>query len=328
MNNKNKKQIFSLLKSLLGFLCIASVVLCFAAPAFAGDGYSSAVEGLETSGVKLPTFSTSGHAQASYEPGASNISSAILYVVDLMKYLMGGVTVMMLIAIGVNMVVAGKKIDEVAPKMKEALKYVMIGLVVVIMSGEIIKTVFFGESGEVYRSETDIKAAAQAGTAQLRGVYGLLEMFVGSVAVLMIVVTGFRMVTSGGNEEVVNKSKKQITWAIIGLVVIGLSELVVKDIIFPKEGSTLPDVIKAQQTIVTITNFASSFIASVAIAMYMYGGYLYVTAAGKEDSVGKAKKVLIGATIGLVIALGAYGIVNTVINVEPLIPGATQQSLP
>lgn len=322
----NKSQFVHLLKSLLGFLCLAAVVLCVATPALAQTGYGDAVTGLGKT-VPLSNFNI-GHADSSYESGASNITTAILYVVDLLKYLMGTITVIMVIAIGFNMVVAGKKIDEVAPKMKEALKYVAIGLVVVIMSSEIIKTVFYGESGEVYRSETDIKAAAEAGTEQLRGLYSLMEMFVGAIAVLMIIITGFRMVTSAGNEEVVNKSKKQITWAIIGLVVIGLSELVVKDIIFPKEGSTLPDVVKAQQLIVTMTNFASSFIATVAIAMYMYGGYLYVTAMGKEDNVGKAKKVFIGATIGLIIAMGAYGIVNTVIKVEPLVSQVTQQSVP
>ena len=325
-----KTQLFSVLKSLLGFLCIASVVLCILIPAastvLASEGYGSAVEGLGKT-VKLPDFNQ-GHAESSYESGASNITTAILYAVDLLKYLMGTVTVIMIIAIGVNMVVAGKKVDEVAPKMKEALKYVAIGLVVVIMSSEMIKTVFYGESGEVFRSETDIKAAAAAGTAQLRGLYSLMEMFVGSVAVLMIIITGFKLVTSGGNEEVVNKSKKQITWLIIGLVVIGLSELVVKDIVFPKEGSTLPDVVKTQQTIITLTNFASSFIATVAIAMYMYGGYLYVTAAGKEENTGKAKKVFLGATVGLIIAMGAYGIVSTVIKVQPLVPAATQQSEP
>jgi len=56
----------------------------------------------------------------------------------------------------------------------------------------------------------------------------------------------------------------------------------------------------------------------------MYGGFLYITAAGKEENTGKAKKVLFGAVIGLVIAMAAYGIVNTVIKVEPLIEQSTQ----
>jgi hypothetical protein len=316
-----KHATIGLIKSFLVWLAIASAVMYLVVPAFAAD-WKTPLQDIGGQ-VQLPNFQT-GQAQASYESGASNITSAILYAVDLLKYLMGGISIMIIIAIGVRFITAGKKIDETSTKMKEALKYVLIGLAVIMLSQEMVKLVFWGEQGEVFRSETDIKLAAQRGTAQIRGLYSMMMYFMGSIAVLMIVVTGFTLVTNAGNEEVVNKAKKQITWAIVGLIVLGLAELVVKDIVFPKEGSALPDVVRAQKLIVTMTNFASSFIALVSIAMLMYGGWLYVSAAGKEDNTGKAKKVFVGAIIGLIIAMGAYGIVNTVIKLEPVVEQATQ----
>jgi len=316
------KKIIGLIKSLLVYLAIASAVMLLAVPAFAQD-LKGALEGIGNQ-VQLPSFQQAGHAQSSYEAGASNITSAILYAVELLKYMMGTISVIIIIMIGVKLITAGKKIDETSPKMKEALKYVLIGLAVIIISEELVKKVFFGEQGEVFRSVTDIKLAAQRGTEQLRGLYFAIEVFMGAIAVLMIVISGFRLVTSGGSEEVVTKAKKQITWAIVGMVLLGVSELVVKDIVFPKEGSQLPDVVRAQQLIINITNFASSFIAVIAIAMLMYGGFLYVTSAGKDETTGKAKKVLTGAIIGLIVAMGAYGIVNTIIKLEPLVDQATQ----
>jgi lysylphosphatidylglycerol synthetase-like protein (DUF2156 family) len=156
-----------------------------------------------------------------------------------------------------------------------------------------------------------------------------MEYFIGAIAVLMLVIYGFRMVASQGNDEVLGKSKKAIMWAVAGLMLIGVSEVLVKDIIFPKEGSTLSDVNKGKELIVNVTNFTSSFIATVAIAMYMYAGFMYVTAAGKEDHVNKAKKVFIGATIGLLLAMGAFAIVNSIVKLEPIQTiGATQQVLP
>jgi hypothetical protein len=317
-----KKTIIRLIKSFLVYLAVVSAVMCFTVPAFA-QSLTQALEGIGSQ-VQLPSFQQAGHADASYESGASNITSAILYVVDLLKYMMGTVSIIIIIIIGVRLITAGKKIDETSPKMKEALKYVMIGLVVVIVSEELVKRVFFGEQGEVFRSVTDVKLAAQRGTEEIRGLYSAMEVFMGAIAVLIIVITGFRLVTSAGNEEVITKSKKQIMYAIVGLVLLGVSELVVKDIIFPKEGSTLPDVQRAQQLIINITNFASSFVAIVSIAMLMYGGFLYVTSTGKEETAGKAKKVITGAVIGLLVAMGAYGIVNTVIKVEPIIEQVTQ----
>ena len=144
-----------------------------------------------------------------------------------------------------------------------------------------------------------------------------MEIFVAALAVIMLVYAGLRLVTSGGNEEVSGKMKKVITWAIAGMVLIGVSELVVKDIVFPEQGTQLPDVVRAQQLIVNITNFISGFITTIAIAMYMYGGFLYVTAVGQEEQTGKAKKVLFAATIGLIIAMAAFALVNTFIKLDP-----------
>lgn len=278
--------------------------------------------------TQLPDFSTKGHSSSSIEPGASNITSALYYVIDFIKYFMGTIAVAMLIISGVRLVTAGDKIEELAPKMKENIKYSIIGLIVIMISDVMIKQVFFGEMGEVYRSEADAQLAAERGTEQIRGIYNFMEVFVGVVAVLMIVVAGFRLVVQGSNEETMAKAKKQVGYAAAGIVLIGLAELVVKDIVFPKAGSQLSDVNRANALIVNLTNFASSFIATVAVAMLMYGGVLYVTAAGDEGKTEKAKKIFVQAVIGILIALAAFGIVNTVIQLKPNPSISTQQQTP
>ena len=266
----------------------------------------------------LPGFGTTGHAEASYEQGASNITSAILFVVDLFTYLIGTVAVLVIIISGVRLITAGKQIDEIAQQQKENIKYAVIGLIVVIVADTMIQNVFFGEQGEVFQSEADIQLAAERGTEEIRGIYSVMAYFAASLAILVIIYSGIRLVVSGGQEEVVSKMKKQIMYAVIGLMLIGIAEFAVKDIIFPAQGEQLSDPQAAARLIVNITNFVSGFVATVAVAMYMYGGFLYVTAVGKEEQTGKAKKVFIGATIGIVLALAAFAIVNTVIELQPL----------
>ncbi len=46
---------------------------------------------------------------------------------------------------------------------------------------------------------------------------------IGVVAVLMIVIAGFRMVLSRGNESAVKNAQETIKWAVIGLVIAVLS---------------------------------------------------------------------------------------------------------
>ena len=266
--------------------------------------------------AKLNSYENSGHANASVQDGANTITSAIFYVIDFVKYVIGTLTVVMIIISGVRLVYAGKAAEEESKKQKEHLKFAIIGLMVIIIADQMVKTVFFGQQGEIFSSKSTLQEAAKAGSAQIRGIYEMIAFFSGALAILMIVVAGFRYVSSGGNEETMKKAKTQIVYAVIGLVLIGVAEFAIKDIIFPQEGSKLTDVGKAKQLIVSITNFVAGFISTIAAVMYMYGGYIYVTAFGNEEAAGKAKKVFIGATVGLLLASAAFAIVNTTVRLE------------
>jgi len=313
----NKKKITGFLKSFFVFVALASLMLTLSEVSFA-QSITDTIRDVGTPS-SLPSFETGGHADASYEQGASGITSAILFIVDLFKYLMGTIAVIVIIASGVRLITATKQVEEVSSAQKENMKYAAIGLVIIMLSDTLIKQVFFGEAGEVFRSEADAQLAAERGVEQIEGLYNFMQVFVGAIAILVIVFSGVRLVTSGGNEEAMTKTKKQIQWAALGIVLIGISELVVKGIIFPEQGSTLPDVQEARNLIRDITNFVSGFIATIAIAFLMYGGFLYVTAAGREEQTGKAKKVVMGAVIGIVVAMAAFALVNTFIQFDPQI---------
>ena len=59
-------------------------------------------------------------------------------------------------------------------------------------------------------------------------VVNLLSAIVGIVAVIMIIVGGFRYITSGGNDTSVTAAKNTILYAIIGLVVVALAQVMVR----------------------------------------------------------------------------------------------------
>lgn len=63
----------------------------------------------------------------------------------------------------------------------------------------------------------------------------------------------------------------------------------------------------------TILNFFLGFLGFVATIMIIYGGILYVTSAGNEENVQKAKKILLYAIVGIVIILISFALVNTIL---------------
>ena len=61
----------------------------------------------------------------------------------------------------------------------------------------------------------------------IKSVVNIVSVVVGAVAVVMIIVGGFRYVTSGGKQESVQGAKNTILYAIIGLVIVALAQIVV-----------------------------------------------------------------------------------------------------
>ena len=57
-----------------------------------------------------------------------------------------------------------------------------------------------------------------------------------------------------------------------------------------------------------------SILGVVLIVLIIYAGFLWMTAAGNEDKISKAKKTIVAAVIGLAIVLSAYLITAFVIS--------------
>lgn len=62
---------------------------------------------------------------------------------------------------------------------------------------------------------------------KIKRLINIMSAIVGVVAVAMIIVGGFRYVTSGGNDTSVTSAKNTILYAIIGLVIVAMSQILV-----------------------------------------------------------------------------------------------------
>jgi hypothetical protein len=75
------------------------------------------------------------------------------------------------------------------------------------------------------KSNTDAETNANNLIAKIINVFSAV---VGIVAVIMIVVGGFKYITSGGNDSNVSGAKNTILYAVIGLVIVALAQVIVK----------------------------------------------------------------------------------------------------
>lgn len=268
----------------------------------------------------LPNFYTKGdkHVDAPNdftEPGVGTATSPVLYAIDLFRYLISGVALIMIVIAAIKLISTAN--EEEAEKMKKNLIFGVIGLLVIQLADVAVKKMFFGESGEAFTNEAVTKDFAEESVEQIRGIIGFVEAFVGIVAVLVLVIRGFTLLVGSGEEEDITKARRHVLYALAGLAVIALSEVVVRGVIFPAAGEELPDANKGKFILVELINYITGFIAIICFAILFYGGYKYVVSAGNEEENEKLKKLLTGTLIALVLTLGAFALVNTLVRFDP-----------
>ncbi len=61
-----------------------------------------------------------------------------------------------------------------------------------------------------------------------------------------------------------------------------------------------------------IANYIAGFVGALAVIMFIWAGILFLTSAGNEGQLTKARKAVLWATIGLAIALAGGGLIQLV----------------
>lgn len=69
-----------------------------------------------------------------------------------------------------------------------------------------------------------------------------------------------------------------------------------------------------RSTLANVINVAMGFLGIIAVIIILAGGFKWMTAAGNEDKVSEAKKLLASGVIGLVIVLSAWAIAQFVVS--------------
>jgi len=88
-----------------------------------------------------------------------------------------------------------------------------------------------GSNGDLSGNANNSNCSGNQATSRVSDlittIINIISAVVGIIAVIMIIVAGLRYVTSGGKEEGVKNAKNTILYAIIGLVVVALAQLIV-----------------------------------------------------------------------------------------------------
>jgi len=253
------------------------------------------------------------------DTAAERFESILGPIARSVRIIVGAVAALMIIISGFSMVIGGEK-EETVTTQKKAITYGVIGLIMISIAGPIAEVFDFRAGNFLAEDELLIERTELFGDAT-RLVVTFIKYFLGSLAALMFIRSGATLVMQGGNEEDVTREKKNLVYAIGGLFMVILSDLLVRRVLYSARFNTerSETVIAIDESefvsqLVAITNIIVGFVGPIMVLMLVVGGVLYVTAGGDEEKTNKAKKIIINSIIGVAIIYGAFALVSTVIS--------------
>jgi hypothetical protein len=159
--------------------------------------------------------------------------------------------------------------------------------------------------------------------------FGALASVIGTLALVMIIFGGARMVFSQGDQQAVTQGKASITYAIYGLLLTMFAYVIVSGVqyfIGFNENSIQPGQspgggflasLNQPNLMSFVLNAMRNFLGLIGTAAMLYiiiSGFRYVTSGGNEEQAKKARAALTWAILGLVSVIVSYLIVTVVIN--------------
>lgn len=141
-------------------------------------------------------------------------------VITFIKYFIGSIAILEIVTTGIRLITMGGAEDKIA-RDKQNLLYGIIGLVLIIVADTAINKILY-KVDSAYPTTGGVQPTVDAarGVQEIVGVTNLMVTVVGVGAVLALVAAGVMYMTSGGNEDQMNKAKAIIKWVVIGMIVI------------------------------------------------------------------------------------------------------------
>ena len=293
--NKNKlKRIVSVLIPWAGFFCLLLFTVKIAhAQSYLGEGWDNYLEGVK-------------NYVSNNQTGEELAENFILNLVRIVRNIVGAVALVMGVLYGFRLVIARGQEDTIT-KQKNNFLYALLGFMILIISENVAK--IFNPELSTAGKIIDFNAARD----QLRDIANYMKWMLGSVAVLMLGISSIRLIVAQGEDDEIATQKRNITWSLLGLLVVLLASNIVNAIYVlrrPDETAAAGAEVGISE-LVGIIRLILVFLGPAAIAFTIYAGFMYLTALDSDERAGKAKTMIVAGVTAIVVIYAAYALVNT-----------------
>ena len=258
---------------------------------------------------------------ASVNKGAEYFSDMVSNVIRYIKKLLVPITVLFIVWAGATLILSSDG-EEEFDRRKRMIYATFFGWLILLTAVVLVDNIFFGTTGEVFRgADSTVENFAQRGVKEIRGLFKYISSFAVATGVLFIIFSAFKLIIAGGEDESqVSNIKKRIVYTIGGMILLVSANSLIS--FFSKEirmGSdvmilTTPNISDTVKFITDWGNFFLGLIGTISVMMLVWGGIRLIANFGiDEQAIENAKKTLIAAAIGLILAFSAWTVMYFVL---------------
>jgi len=147
----------------------------------------------------------------------------------------------------------------------------------------------------------------------------LITYIVMPFAVIMIIYSGLLFVTAGGNEEKIKKAKRNLSWTLLGVVIILSANVLITYIQSLLSGQGGGQVQTFLNSLKAPLNQLILVVFALATVYFIWGIVMFMRATGSGDEQGitTGKRHMVWGIIGMAIMGAAAGIINLIQSIIP-----------
>ena len=233
----------------------------------------------------------------------------------IIQLLIGSIASILTIISVLAMLTKGMDNDEGLTALKNTILYIVMGMGMVFLAGE-IGAILSLQKGGIIGAKLDVLDRVQIFDKNVDVLIVLIKYLLSGIAILFISISGFKMVAGGASEDDAAKEKTYITYALMGLVVFLIFDNILGNIIY-SIGSPFTDPTispsGAKSELIGFTNLAVSFVGPIAILSTVIGGVMYASSGFDEEQASKAKRMIGVSLAGIIMIYAAYSIIATIV---------------
>lgn len=242
----------------------------------------------------------------------SNVNGIGKNILSTLKLILWALLVMYIVYAGTQMILAMGDNDEKLSSSKKQLWYALIGLLFI----NIPWTLYQSFSDKSAQPTQNIGVWSFVEPTQDGGgnifinmlsfgytlednIIGFLKVLIFFLAIFIIIFEGIKIIAARGNDEDLGKSKSKIFYAILWLIFVGVMEAW-------KQFAFTGSIDQGKDIFQSLANMALYFAGPIAIFFLSLAGYYFITAAGDEEKIKKAKSIVINTVLATLILLWMY----------------------